>query len=92
MYRTRPTFVPTRLLNAVTLAFVTSALVPFTPALAACNITSPASGQTATCDTSAPNPANTPVSAVPGSTNVTVNVLPDAELDVSGATGIAVSD
>ncbi len=29
---------------------------------------------------------------MPGSTNVTVNVLPDAELDVSGATGIAISD
>src|SRR5262245_30409359 len=47
-----------------------------TPAHAVCDNHDPTTGQTATCNTSAPNPDTTRVQAMPGSTNVTVNVLP----------------
>ncbi len=49
-------------------------------ALAACNNNAPASGQTVTCDTSAPNPDTTGVQALAGSSNVTVNVLSGAAI------------
>jgi autotransporter family porin len=56
-----------------------SALVT-SPALAVCNNHDPVSGQTVVCDTADPNPDPTRVQAVPGSTNVTVNVLPGAAI------------
>ena len=61
-------------------------------ALAACDNHDPTTGQTTTCDTSAPNPDTTRVQAVLGSTNVTVNVLPGAAINVNTANGILVRD
>src|SRR5262245_41916282 len=50
-------------------------LLETSSALAVCNVHNPVGGQTVTCDTTLPNPDTTPVEAVAGSTNVTVNVL-----------------
>ncbi|GAB7522406.1 hypothetical protein PBS_13900 [Paraburkholderia sp. 2C] len=58
--------------------------------VAACNNLTPGTGQTVTCDSSAPNPATTGVQAVPGSTNVNVNLQPGAELDVATGNGVLV--
>src|SRR5262249_59745162 len=44
----------------------------------------PSTGQTVTCDSSQPNPVTTGIVAQPGSTNVTVNMLSGAQLNVGG--------
>ena len=55
------------------------------PARAACTpTTTPTTGQTVTCDSSQPNPVTTAIVAQPGSTNVTVNMLSGAQLNVGG--------
>ena len=59
-------------------------------ALAACNNNAPASGQTVTCNTSAPNPDTTGVQALAGSSNVTVNVLSGAAITVNAISAIGV--
>jgi len=59
---------------------------------AACDNHDPATGQTTTCDTSAPNPDPTRVGAATGSTNVTVNVLPGAAINVVNINGIFLHD
>jgi hypothetical protein len=68
------------------LALTTTALVwPADPARAACTPTlTPSTGQTVTCDSSQPNPVTTGIVAQPGSTNVTVNMLSGAQLNVGG--------
>lgn len=63
-------------------------LIAGTQAFAACNNLAPASGQTATCDTSAPNPSLVGVQALAGSSNVTVNVLQNAGITVNGVSVI----
>jgi outer membrane autotransporter protein len=57
-------------------------------AFAACNNLLPATGQTVTCDTTAPNPSLVGVQAVAGSSNVTVNVLQNAGITVNGVNAI----
>jgi outer membrane autotransporter protein len=60
-----------------------------TQAFAACDNLAPASGQTVTCDTSAPNPSPAGVAAAAGSSNVTVNILSGAGITPgAGATAI----
>jgi outer membrane autotransporter protein len=61
-------------------------------ALAVCDNLAPASGETATCNASAPNPSTLPVVAVAGSTGVTVLVLPGAGISVNNSSGIVVRD
>lgn len=56
------------------------------PVLAACNNHAPAAGQTAVCDTSAPNPDTLGVQAVPGSTGVAVNIGAGASVAVQRIT------
>jgi hypothetical protein len=59
------------------------------PARAACTPTlTPTTGQTVTCDSSQPNPVTTGVVAQPGSTNVTVNMLSGAQLNVGGGDAV----
>jgi len=74
----------TPLAHALSLAFGVSCLVRVAPAVAGCDRTAPQSNQTATCDTRSPNPSNVSVIAVPGSVNVTINVLTGVELDIAG--------
>lgn len=62
---------------------------------AACNGNTPSSGQTVTCDVSAPNPSTTAVTAAPGSASVTVDVQSGSALSITRAistTGIRVVD
>ena len=61
-------------------------------ALAVCDNLAPASGETATCNSNAPNPSVMPVVAVAGSTGVTVLVLPGAGISVNNSSGIVVRD
>ncbi|MGN8021673.1 autotransporter family protein [Phyllobacterium sp. 22229] len=71
----------TRLLSL----FATSALISIASSSAgwaACSSLAPASGQTVTCDTSAPNPATAGVHAVAGSSGVSVNVGSGAQLNI----------
>ncbi|MDH2350273.1 hypothetical protein QCM80_06215 [Bradyrhizobium sp. SSUT112] len=57
---------------------------PVGPARAACIPTlTPTTGQTVTCDSSQPNPVTMAIIAQPGSTNVTVNMLSGAQLNVA---------
>src|SRR5262245_9261245 len=59
-------------------AFVSSS------AYARCDNPTPGTGETTTCDATAPNPETTPVLAQTGSTNVIVNILPGAQLRPPG--------
>ena len=61
-------------------------LVVAEPAEAACNNVAPTTGQTVTCDSSAPNPFTLGVAAAGGSTNVIVNINPGSQLSVTRAT------
>jgi len=72
------------------LALATAALSwPVDAARAACAPTlTPSGGQTVTCDSSQPNPVTTGIVAQPGSTNVTVNMLSGAQLNVGGGDAI----
>ncbi|WP_316398074.1 hypothetical protein [Bradyrhizobium sp. 33ap4] len=64
-------------------------LLSTSPAFAACDSLAPASGQTVTCSTAAPNPSPAGVQAAAGSSNVTVNVLQGAGITPgAGATAI----
>ncbi|MGF6721303.1 outer membrane autotransporter protein [Paraburkholderia sp. GAS41] len=87
-----PPFVQSRILEVISSALVLLMMLSFDPAVAACNHTAPTTGQTVTCDGSTPNPSTTPVVALSGSTHVTVDVLPGAELDVTASPGILVRD
>lgn len=58
-------------------------------AFAACDNFTPDTGETATCDDTAPNPVDTPVQAQPGSTDVTINILPGAVLQMPRSTANA---
>ena len=72
------------------LALATAALSwPVDAARAACAPTlTPSGGQTVTCNSSQPNPVTTGIVAQPGSTNVTVNMLSGAQLNVGGGDAI----
>jgi hypothetical protein len=62
---------------------------PAEPARAACSPTlTPTTAQTVTCDSSQPNPVTTGIVAQPGSTNVTVNMLSGAQLNVGGGDAV----
>lgn len=80
------------------IAIAIGSLFPFqiSPALAGIDNHTPTSGQTVTGDTSPPNPDTIGVAAVPGSTNVTVNILTEAgisaEISVIGINAIFVRD
>lgn len=52
------------------------------PVWAGCDNTAPTTGQTVTCTAGAPNPQTTPVVSVVGSSTLTVNVQPGAQLAV----------
>ena len=52
-------------------------------AYAACSNTAPDSGQTASCDTTPPNPTTTNIKSVPGSTNVAVDIGAGSGLSVT---------
>ena len=93
MRRACSPWIPSRLFEATSSALGLLILLRVLPALAGCDNATPASGQTVTCSsTIPPNPSGTPVAATAGSTNVSVNVLLGAELDVSGDNGILVYD
>ncbi len=85
-------FVQGRLLAVVSTFLILFILLSLEPAVAGCNSVTPTTGQTAICDTATPNPSTTPVVAIPGSTNVMVDILPGAELDVTGSPGVLVRD
>jgi autotransporter-associated beta strand protein len=72
------------------LALATAAFSwPIDAARAACTPTlTPTTGQTVTCDSNQPNPVTTGVVAQPGATNVTVNMLSGAQLNVGGGDGV----
>jgi len=54
------------------------------PVRAACTPTvTPTTGQIVTCNTNPPNPVTTAIVSTPGSTNVTINMLSGAQLNVS---------
>jgi hypothetical protein len=76
------------------LALATAALSwPIDAARAACTPTlAPTTDQTVTCDSSQPNPVTTGITAQPGSTNVTVNMLSGAQLNVGGGDAIVLGD
>jgi autotransporter-associated beta strand protein len=78
--------------TASALALATAALSSApVPARAACSPTvNPTTGQIVTCDSSQPNPVTTAIVAQPGSTNVTVNMLSGAQLNV-GSNAIVLS-
>src|SRR6516225_7894827 len=82
----------TPLAHALSLACGLSCLFRVSPVLAACDTSAPQSGQTATCDTRLPNPSTLPVIAVPGSVNVTINILTGAELDIAGDNAVFLRD
>jgi outer membrane autotransporter protein len=93
MRRAWSPLVASSLFEAVSSALGVVILLRVSPALAACDNTTPASGQTVTCSsTTSPNPSSTPVAATACSTNVSVNVLLGAELTISGNNGILVYD
>jgi len=71
--------------TASILALATAALCSSVePVRAACTPTvTPTTGQTVTCNTNPPNPVTTAIVAQPGSTNVTINMLSGAQLNVS---------
>ena len=71
--------------TASILALATAALCwSVEPVRAACTPTvTPTTGQTVTCDTNPPNPVTTAIISQPGSTNVTINMLSGAQLNVS---------
>jgi fibronectin-binding autotransporter adhesin len=70
-------------LAAATLAYAVE------PARAACTPTlTPTTGQTVTCDSNQPNPVTTGIVAQPGSSNVTVNMLSGAQLNVGGSDAV----
>jgi hypothetical protein len=81
---------PALLSSASVLAIAIGALAwPFDAARAACTPTlTPTTGQTVTCDSSQPNPVTTGIAAQPGATNVTVNMLSGAQLNVGGGDAI----
>jgi len=70
--------------SALALALATAAFTWASgPAHAACTPTlTPTTGQTVKCDSKQPNPVTTGIVAQPGSADVTVNVLPNAQLNV----------
>jgi autotransporter family porin len=57
-------------------------------AQAACDLHAPASGQTVSCGTAAPNPDTSGVQAVAGSTGVVVAIAPGAGLSVGSGAGV----
>ncbi len=63
-----------------------AAIIGAGPAIAACGNHTPATGQTATCDTSPPNPDTLGVQAVGGSTGVAVNIGAGASIAVQRVT------
>ncbi len=65
-----------------------SLLLASDAALAACSSSAPTSGQTVTCDSSAPNPTSSAVTAAPGSSNVTVNIQSGSALTITRATSV----
>jgi hypothetical protein len=59
------------------------------PARAACTPTlTPTTGQAVTCDSKQPNPVTTAIVAQPGSTDITIKLLPHAQLKVSDGDAI----
>ena len=76
--------------TASTLALATAALCwAVGPVRAACTPTlTPTTGQTVTCDSSQPNPVTSAIVSQPGSSNVTVNMLSGAQLNVGGGDAV----
>src|SRR5262249_10600273 len=79
--------------TASTLALATAALCwAVEPVRAACTPTvTPTTGQTVTCDSNQPNPVTTGIVAQPGSSNVTVNMLSGAQLNVGGGDAVVLT-
>jgi fibronectin-binding autotransporter adhesin len=75
------------------LALATAALSwPIDAARAACAPTlTPTTGQTVTCDSPQPNPVTTGIVAQPGSSNVTVNMLSGAQLNVGSGDAVVLT-
>jgi hypothetical protein len=72
------------------LALATAALSwPIDAARADCAPTlTPTTGQTVTCSSNQPNPVTTSIVAQPGATNVTINMLSGAQLNVGGGDAV----
>lgn len=85
----RPTIVRPTIIRPTCLApwlLFAVAIMSADPALAACDNQAPTTGQTATCDTSPPNPDTLGVQAVGGSTGVAVNIGAGAGVTVQRVT------
>jgi outer membrane autotransporter protein len=61
------------------------------PVWAACDNVAPATGQTVTCSTAAPNPETAPIVGVVGASNTTINVQTGAQLAIAGGAAIALN-
>lgn len=74
--------------------YVAGGLLLMSPfaANAGCDNPAPATGQTATCDGTAPNPDPVPVVAAVGSSDVTVDVLAGAGVSVVNASAVTIRD
>lgn len=90
MPRASPSMRSTSIERALCLAFGASCVLRAASAYGACDNTAPLAGQTATCDTRAPNPSTQPIATAPASANVTINVSPGAVLNVTSGSAISV--
>jgi len=77
-------------LSSIAIAIGSFFAFQINPALAAIDNHTPTSGQTVTGDTSPPSPDTIGVAAVPGSTNVTVNILTGSQISVININGILI--
>lgn len=59
-------------------------------AWAGCDTTAAGSGQTVTCSSVAPNPATLPIGTVTGASNVTFNILPNAQINIAAGNALTV--
>ncbi|AME24210.1 hypothetical protein AXG89_10460 [Burkholderia sp. PAMC 26561] len=90
MRRLRLPLSRTRRLSELTIGVTCLLRVP--SALGSCDNLAPVSGESATCDSSLPNPSLTGIAAAAGSTGVTVRIQPGAGISVSNSNAVFVRD
>lgn len=90
MRRLRLPLSRTRRLSGLTIGVTCLLRVP--SALGSCDNLAPVSGESATCDSSLPNPSLTGIAAAAGSTGVTVRIQPGAGISVSSSNAVFVRD
>jgi hypothetical protein len=77
-----------RISRSLRLACSGALIAASAPAWAGCDNTAPTTGQTVTCSTAAPNPGTTAVTSVAGANNITVSIVPRAQLSISSGNAI----